>query len=147
MDKVRLSAQRVHAWIAEQSGDPLDMLKRMKFEPVGYHPVEGYALNVIEQINQTWTFAVAIAAARQLLGMHPEAEGFYLAPGAHASRPLDIMSTVELLVGAETCAVVHPRSNKRLKKDLGKLSARPEAHRYAFFYVTPIPWQRAQNKA
>ena len=52
----------------------------------------GHALNVVEQINQTWTFVVALAAARHLLEMHPEAGGYVLAPGAHAAIELDIMS-------------------------------------------------------
>ncbi len=31
MDEIRRSAVRVHDWIAAQTGDPLVMLKRMKF--------------------------------------------------------------------------------------------------------------------
>jgi len=27
-----------------QTGDPLDMLRQMKFDAVGYHPIEGHAL-------------------------------------------------------------------------------------------------------
>ena len=38
----------------------------MKFETVGFHPVDGCALNVVEQINQTWTYTVALAATKQL---------------------------------------------------------------------------------
>jgi hypothetical protein len=64
MERIRASARRAHDWVAAQSGDPLDMLRRMKFEQVGFHPVEDRMLNLVEQINQTWTFAVAIAAAR-----------------------------------------------------------------------------------
>lgn len=139
MERVRRSAANVHDWVASQTGDPLDMLERMKFEPVGFHPIEGYALNLVEQINQTWTFAVAIAAARQLLSLHPEAGGFHLAPGAHAARALDVMSVAENLVGAETCAVVDPRNNGKLDKDLAKLAARPETHRYAFFMCPKFP--------
>ncbi len=115
------------------------MLERMKFEPVGFHPIEGYTLNLVEQINQTWTFAVAIAAAKQLLRAHPEAGGFHLAPGAHASRALDIMSDAELLVGAETCAVVNPSNNKKLDKDLDRLASRSETHRYVFFMSPKFP--------
>ena len=40
--------------------------RRMKFETVGFHPVDGCALNVVEQINQTWTYTVALAATKQL---------------------------------------------------------------------------------
>lgn len=139
MELVRQSARRVHDCVAAQVGDPLDMLERMKFEPVGFHPIEGYELNIVEQINQTWTYAVAIAAARQLLQFHPDAKGFYLAPGAHAARPLDIMSVVENMVGAETCAVAHPRNNGKIEKDVAKLEARTEAHRYAFFMCPKYP--------
>ena len=139
MDRVRQSAQQVCDWMAVQRGDPLDMLQRMKFAPIGFHPSEGYALNLIEQVNQTWTYAVAIAASKQLLRLHPDVGGFHLAPGAHASRALDVMSDVENAVGAETCAVVDPRNNGKLAKDLAKLALRPEANKYAFFMCPNVP--------
>ncbi|WP_457092719.1 hypothetical protein [Microvirga sp. P5_D2] len=139
MDKVRVSAARVHDWIAAQQGDPLDLLRRIKFDPVGFHPIEHRALNLIEQINQTWAYTVTIAAARQLLLLHPEAGGFRLAPGAHASLDLDIMSKAPGLVGAETFAAVTPRNNDKLAGDLRKLAARPETHRYVFFMSPRFP--------
>ena len=43
----------------------------MKFEMAGFYPIQGHALNVVEQINQTWTYVVALAAARHLLGDAP----------------------------------------------------------------------------
>jgi hypothetical protein len=70
LGQVRDAAAKIHAWIAAQTGDPLDLLRRMKFETVGFHPIQGHALNVLEQINQTWTYVVALAAARHLLEMH-----------------------------------------------------------------------------
>jgi hypothetical protein len=106
---------------------------------VGFHPVEDRPLNLVEQINQTWTFAVALAAARQLLVLHPDAGGFHLAPGAHASLALDIMSEVEGLVGAESFAAVDPRNNDKLKDDLTKLALRSETHRYVFFMSPKFP--------
>jgi len=139
MDLVRASAKRAQAWIAEQSGDPLDLLRSMKFEPVGFHPLEDRALNIIEQINQTWTYAVAIAAARQLLELHPDAGGLQLAPGAHASLELDIMSEIPGYLGAETFAAVTPRNNGKLAADLAKLARRPEQHRYVFFMSPLFP--------
>ena len=110
MDQLRASAVGAQEWLAAQSGDPLDLLRRMKFDAIGRHPIEDRPLNFVEQINQTWTFAVALAAARQLLGLHPDVGGFRLAPGAHASLPLDIMSEAEGQVGAETFAAVSPRN-------------------------------------
>lgn len=136
---VRKSAADTQAWIARQTGDPLELLRRLKFETVGFHPIEGCALNVVEQINQTWTYVVALAATRQLLELHPEAGGFRLAPGAHAEIALDIMSEAVDLVGAETFAAVDPRNNRKLDKDLKKLAARPEQHRYVFFMSPLFP--------
>jgi hypothetical protein len=118
MDKIRNTAASVRSWMAAQSGDPLEMLRRMKFEPVGFHPIEGHALNIVEQVNQTWTFCVALAAARQLLVLHPDVGGLRLAPGADACQALDIMSVKEGCVGAETFAAVTPQNNGKLAKDL-----------------------------
>ncbi|UXN72875.1 hypothetical protein N8D56_17355 [Devosia sp. A8/3-2] len=125
--------------------DPLDMLKRMKFEPVGFHPTEDRPLNVVEQINQTRTYSVAATAARQLLELHPEAGGFHLAPGAHASLELDIMSHVPGLVGAETFAAVDPRNNRKLQLDLDKMAARTETFRYVFFMSPRYPTSERQS--
>ncbi len=47
--------------------------RRSFYDQVGVHPADGHALNAIEQVNQTWTYLAAIAAARQLLLLHPEA--------------------------------------------------------------------------
>ena len=137
LTKIRKSAADVCDWMTAQTGSPIDRLQRMKFEPIGYHPIENHALNLAEQIYQTWTFAVALEAARQLLLLHPEADGYRLAPGAHAAIPLDIMSRHPGLMGAETFAAVHPKNNRKLARDLKKMSARLEQHRYIFF-MSPL---------
>ena len=139
MAKVQEAADYAQEWLIAQTGAPLDMLRRIKFESVGFHPISHSPINLVEQINQTWTFATAIAAARQLLALHPDAGGFRLAPGAHASLPLDIMSEREGLVGAETFAAVSPRNNGKLENDLDKLKDRSEKHRYVFFMSPQFP--------
>ncbi len=98
-------------------------------------------VNLVEQINQTWTYLVALAAAKQLLELHPEANGYRLAPGAHASQALDIMSEADGLVGAETFAAVHPRNNDKLNNDLRKMAARTELNRYIFSCLRNSPGQ------
>ena len=149
LEVVRKAADDARAWIAKQTGDPLLMLRRMKFEAVGYHPIDGRSLNLVEQINQTWTYLVALAAAKQLLTLHPDAGGFRLAPGAYASEPLDIMSGVDGLVGAETFAAVDPHNNNKLARDLAKLAARSEQYRYVFFmspkYPGPKRWTELES--
>jgi hypothetical protein len=125
--------------MAEQTGYSIDMLRRMKFDLIGYHPIDGRSLNLVEQINQTWTYLVALAVAKQLLELHPEANGYRLAPGAHASQALDIMSEADGLVGAETFAAVHPRNNDKLNNDFRKMAARTELNRYIFFMSPKFP--------
>lgn len=137
--RVREAAEKTQTWLRAHEGDPMQLLRSMKFEAIGCHPISDHALNVVEQINQTFTYAVALAAARELLKLHPDAGGFRLAPGAHASLPLDIMSEAEGLVGAETFAAVTPRNNGKLTADLNKLAERPEVHRYVFFASPLFP--------
>lgn len=122
--QIRKAAADAHSWVATQTGDPIDFLRRIKFDRVGFHPIGGQALNMVEQINQTWTYAVALAAARKLLELHPDAGGYHLAPGAHASQPLDIMSEIDGMVGAETFASVDPANNRKLALDLLKMTGR-----------------------
>ena len=139
MGLIRASAAHAHDWIAAFSGDPLHLLSELKFSPIGRHPVEDRPINLVEQINQTWTYAVALQATRKLLELHPEAGGFNVAPGAHMSLELDIMSVATGLVGAETFAAVHPRNNGKLAADLTKLRGRPETYRYVFFASPAYP--------
>lgn len=136
---IRASAARVQAWISTFQGDPIDLLRHMKFDTVGFHPIEDRPLNLVEQINQTWTYAVALAATAKLLELHPDAGGFKVAPGAHMSLPLDIMSIADGVVGAETFAAVHPRNNGKLAGDLAKMASRAEPFRYVFFCSPAYP--------
>jgi hypothetical protein len=136
---VHAAAAKTQVWIAAHSGDPMNLLRSMKFETIGFHPISDHALNVVEQINQTFTYAVALAAVRELLVRHPDAGGFRLAPGAHMSQRLDIMSDVDGLVGAETFAAVTPGNNGKLAGDLRKLAGCTEQYRYVFFASPRFP--------
>jgi len=140
--QIRKMAEDVCARIAAANSDPLDLFRKMKFETIGFHPISGHVLNLIEQVNQTWTYIAALAAARELLRLHPEAGGYQLAPGAQASIELDIMSEAAGLVGAETFAAVDPRNNRKLDNDLDKMAARTERHRYVFFISPKFPGVR-----
>lgn len=139
VEKVHLAARHLQSCMLAVGGDGLDLLRVLKFNPVGRHPLEDRPLNAIEQVNQTWTYLVAFAAVRKLLVLHPEAGGFHIAPGAHAAQALDVMSVQEGLVGAETFAAVDPTNNQKLKADLVKLAQRPALHRYVFFKSPRYP--------
>ena len=137
--KVRSAADRLRASISALEGDGAALLRALKFEAIGTHPIHGHALNPIEQVNQTWTYLVALAAAHQLLALHPGAGGLLIAPGAHAAQELDIMSVEPGVVGAEVFAAVDPNNNRKLARDLAKLADRTEQHRYVFFASPRYP--------
>ena len=137
--QVAASAARLQAWFAGFRGDGLELLRAVKFDPVGIHLLDGHALNAIEQVNQTWTYLVALAAVGKLFELHPGARGFTVAPGAHAAQPLDVMSVKKGLVGAETFAAVDPKNNGKLTKDLTKLTLHEQRHRYVFFAAPGFP--------
>lgn len=140
LGEIARAAGAVQTWVRSQASEPpLEFLRRLKFDRVGYHPIDGHQLNFIEQVNQTWTYAVAIVAAGKLLELHPDADGFLVAPGAHMSIPLDIVSGREGYVGAETFAAVNPRNNRKLARDLAKMQRRTEQHRYVFFLSPGYP--------
>ena len=134
-----VAAERARDWLKAHDGDPLELLKAVKFEAIGFHPVTGAPLNFIEQVNQTFTYIVALKASRELFRMHPGCGPLLLAPGAHAAQELDIMSDSVGLIGAETFSAVSPRNNGKLARDLDKLSKRPERFRYVFFASPMYP--------
>jgi hypothetical protein len=132
---VKESARQAVAKLQELCGlAPMEFFWHVKFDAVGFHPIEPRRINVIEQINQMWTYLAALEASRILLRNHPTSGAMLLAPGAHASQPLDIMSEDEK-VGAEVFATVDPANNKKLKLDRAKLigKVRDDLKLYIFF--------------
>jgi hypothetical protein len=139
MDLIVASAARSQRWMAAQTSDPLELFRRMKFDPIGSHPVEDQKLNLVEQINQTWNYVAALAATRILLERHPNPGVFGLAPEGQASLALNIMS-LDGLVGAKTFAAVNPNDNGKLAADLAKLALHSAVpHRYVFFMSPLFP--------
>ena len=103
--------------------------------PSSTQPSKRPHLNLVEQVNQTFTYLTALAAAKLLLEWHPEAGGLRLAPGAHAPKDsLDIEGLNDRIVGAETFASVDPKNNGKISGDVEKMSGRPEKHRYVLFH-------------
>jgi hypothetical protein len=132
--QVLRSAERTAAWLHSFTGSPLELLAALRFQTVGHDPLIGESLNVIEQLNQTFTILVSLRAVERLIEMHPEANGFRLALATSSGR--DIESVEPNLVAAEVFSATHPGSNQKLKKDIARLAADPAIHRYVFF-ATP----------
>ena len=137
-NRILHSAERAKIAICGATLEPLDWLREIKFKTFGFHPYDHHPLNFIEQINQTFTYIVALEATRVLLTLHP-GSGYKLAPGAHAEQTLDIMSIDDGLVGAECFSSVDPRNNSKLKKDVAKLKNNKEKYRYVFLTSPKYP--------
>ncbi len=129
--QVLSAAERTATWLRAFAGSPLELFTALRFETVGHDPLTGEALNVIEQLNQTFTILVSLRAVERLIEMHPEANGFRLALATSSGR--DIKSVEPDLVAAEVFSATHPGSNQKLRKDIARLTSDPARHRYVFF--------------
>ncbi len=115
----------------------------MRFELRGHDPLTGEPLNVVEQLNQTFTIMVTLRAIERLIELHPDAGGFHLALGT--SSGTDIESVAKDLVAAEVFSATRPTSNQKLRKDIARLAVLPARHRYVFFAAPGFAAGRHQD--
>jgi hypothetical protein len=108
----------------------MGVFARLKFEPVGVHPVEDRPLNLIEQINQTFTYIASLHGARWILDRHPRSAPLHLNLGA--IKGFDIESDDRSVV-AETFAAVDPRNNDKLAKDIRRVREADREYGYVFY--------------
>lgn len=67
LDKMRAAANRTANALATlmiSEPDGLEVLRQMKFTEMAWHPIDDRRLNLVEQINQTWTCLVTLKALR-----------------------------------------------------------------------------------
>jgi len=110
----------------------IDFLGSLKFRKVGCDPLDSSRqLNLIEQLNQTFTYLASLLAVEYLLEKHPNAAPFALNLGTKAGY--DIESNRDEGVVAEVFAAVNPNNNRKLKKDVEKVSYAKFKAKYVFF--------------
>ena len=114
MDKALL---QISSEINENTSQTL--FSKMKFGGIGFDPLDSKReLNIVEQINQSFTYLASFYALEILFTEYPELAPFKLnlgtAPGS------DIESECGRLA-AEVFAAVAPTSNQKLKKDINKV--------------------------
>lgn len=107
------------------------LFSKMKFGGIGFDPLNSdRKLNVIEQINQSFTYLASFYALEVLFIEYPELAPFRLnlgtAPGS------DIESECGELA-AEVFAAVVPTSNQKLKKDINKVLQSDAKLKFVFF--------------
>lgn len=123
--------------------DPIDALAAAKFSQIGCDPLDpSRPLNLVGQINQTFTYLASITGARWLQLQHPECAPLILNVGTQPG--FDIESDCGQFV-AETFAATDPKSNNKLKKDVVKLGTSKAPHRF-LFYLSPVTDRRPHDK-
>ncbi len=134
IESLRLSAEESQIKLDEISSysDPLEFLRKVKFEQIGCDPLDNNrSLNFIEQTNQTFTYLASFKAAGILFEKHPGLDELILNLGTQSGS--DIESSFDGGIAAEVFATVDPRNNRKLEKDIKKVSAVSAEHKYVFF--------------
>jgi len=126
------AAEKAALAIRDLANEPaMSLLARMKFQDLGFHPIDDRRLNLVEQINQTFTYLVSLAAADYVLAHHVGAAPIQLNLGTSAGYDLVSMSAG---VAGEVFAAVNRTNNRKLAKDLVKVSGADAPHKYVFFH-------------
>ena len=131
-NKVRRQADRARQELTRLDAGGMESLFAIKFDNLGYQPVQESCLDFIEQLNQTFTVMVSLAAAEKLLECFPHCGGLRLNLGTASGR--DIEGICPDVVEAEVFAAKGPRRNSKLKKDIDRLRGSNAAHQYVFFF-------------
>lgn len=133
------SASKALAQVAAWHGasDVLETLWSMKVRPIGCDPLDAETpLNLIEQINQTFTYIASARAARLLLDMRPDFAPLALNLGTVGGS--DIESTQGDGLACEVFAAVNTSNNRKLRKDIEKVGKTQAVHKYVFFMCPGI---------
>lgn len=120
--------------LISNESDSLQVLRLMKFSESGHDSADGRKLNIIEQVNETFTYLVGLDAAKWVLQTHPELLPAGINVNLGTAAGFDLESVEAGVMAAEVFAATNPRSNDKLRKDLARLAekATDYKHRYEF---------------
>jgi hypothetical protein len=123
----------LHELMARGEG-ALALLATLKFEPAGCDPLDpDRPLNLVEQLNQTFTYKAAFQAVEWLLVRHPEHAPFTLNLGT--SSGTDVVSE-DGQIAAEVFAAVDPQNNRKLQNDIERVRGNRARFKYVL-YISP----------
>lgn len=146
VDAVTRSAERALEQFSKVSAGAqgLEALWSMKFSPIGCDPLDADSpLNLIEQLNQTFTYLASAKALELLLKLHPERAPFTVNLGTSAGSDIESRSGGGL--AAEVFAAVNTSNNRKLAKDLAKVGQTDAQLKFVFF-MCPGYEQGRQSK-
>jgi len=139
MVKIEASAELARARVQQlaATAHPSDFLYQLKFEETGCDPLNpARKLNLIEQLNQTFTYMASFKAAEYLLQSHPPFTVLILNLGTTSGWDIESAENGGLV--AEVFAAVNPRNNRKIEKDMEKVAKDKAQHRYVFFMCPGI---------
>ena len=126
----------------------IEALRLMKFTKCGGDPFTGEHLNLVEQINQTFTYLVCLEAVRVLMERHPDRDIQYVVSFG-SKNGFDVMSRDGSIV-CDCFAAVKPDRHGQLIRQVRKVSGCMEAkYKYVVFYTVekkPALLQRIKLK-
>lgn len=141
IESMQLSSDNLEK-LAKES-PPLDLFSSMKFSKLGFDPLDPERpLNLIEQINQSFTYLASFLAVEILFVEHPDLAPFKLNLGTAAGA--DIESQCKKL-SAEVFASVTPTNNQKLKNDINKVLLTDSIFKYSFFMCPGFKADRQAN--
>ena len=111
----------------------MEAFLELKFEAFGRHPLDRRQLNLIEQLNQTFTIMASFAAADHVFRWFPESGGIRLNLGTTPGWDVESIGSND--VHAEVFTAVTPNNNQKLRKDIERLNRSNADNRYVFFYA------------
>ena len=131
-ERIELAAKRTVANLQAlvESREPIDVLRSMKFDECGSDPLKASPLNLIEQLNQTFTYLASLKGVAYLLETHPDSAPFVLNLG---TRPGHDIESMDGEVVCEVFAAVRPGNNDKLNKDSKRVHGAKAKHKYVFF--------------
>lgn len=132
--RLRASAEQAQMQIAELAGseEPLSFLFQLKFHAIGCDPLNlSRQLNLIEQLNQTFTYLASFNGAEFLFERHPTVQRLSLNLGTTSG--FDIQTPEAGGIAAEVFAAVTPQNNRKLASDIEKVSSADAEFRYVLF--------------
>ena len=130
---------------AMDGNDSWNLLYQIKFNQIGCDPLcAKKPLNLIETVNQTFTYYASFKAAKLLFQWHNGLSALTLNLGTKGGS--DIESDECGGIAAEVFAAVNPSNNGKLRKDIAKVAAATAQHKYAFFICPGYGEMRCKEK-
>lgn len=128
---------------AANGSDALKVLWQMKVAAVGCNPLDAESpLNLIEQLNQTFTYIASARAVKILLAEHPSDAPYKLNLGTTGGSDIESQNG---RVAAEVFAAVNTSNNQKLAKDIAKVRATSADSKYVFFMCPGISQGRQKS--